>query len=94
VEARGTRLEYELISLLRRANRRFRRLTVAAGGALDGASLGAVGVRETYDVAVLAVRKPTGWQLVPRGTVELAAGDELYAVGTRDALDAFAGDVA
>jgi hypothetical protein len=94
VEARGTRLEYELISLLRRANRRFRRLTVAAGGALDGTSLGAVGVRETYDVAVLAVRKPTGWQLVPRGTVELAAGDELYAVGTRDALDAFAGDVA
>jgi hypothetical protein len=94
VEARGTRLEYELISLLRRANRRFRRLTVAAGGALDGASLGAVGVRENYDAAVLAVRKPTGWQLVPRGTVELAAGDELYAVGTTDALDAFAGDVA
>ena len=94
VEARGTRLEYELISLLRRSNRRFRRLTVAAGGALDGTTLGTASVRESYDVAVLAVRKPTGWQLVPRGTVELAAGDELYAVGTREALDAFAGDVA
>jgi len=94
VEARGTRLEYELISLLRRSGRRFRRLTVAAGGALDGQSLGTVGVRDVYDVAVLAVRKPTGWQLVPRGTVELAAGDELFAVGTREKLDAFAGDVA
>jgi len=94
VEARGTRLEYELISLLRRSGRRFRRLTVASGGALEGQSLGNVGVRDVYDVAVLAVRKPTGWQLVPRGTVELSAGDELYAVGTREKLDAFAGDVA
>ena len=94
VEARGTRLEYELISLLRRSNRRFRRLTVGAGGALAGQSLGTASVRETYDVAVLAVRKPTGWQLVPRGSVDLEPGNELYAVGTRDALDAFEGDVA
>jgi hypothetical protein len=90
VEARGTNLEYELLSLLRRTGRRFRRLTVRAEGALDGQTLAGANVRETYGVAVLAVRKPTGWQLAPRGSVELATGDELFAVGTNDALDAFA----
>ena len=94
VDARGTRLEYELVSLLRRDGKRFRRLTVAADGALDGTTIGAVGVRETYGVAVFAVRKSTGWQLVPRGSTELAAGDELFAVGTADTLAAFAEAVA
>ncbi|MFB6143185.1 MAG: TrkA C-terminal domain-containing protein [Halorientalis sp.] len=88
VRSRGTRREYELLSLLRRSGRRFRRLTVAAGGALDGTSIGAADVRGTYGVAVLAVRTASGWQLVPGGTVELAAGDDLFAVGPRDALDA------
>jgi len=94
VGARGTRLEYELVSLLRRDRKRFRRLTVAAGGALDGTSIGSVGVRETYGVAVFAVRKSAGWQLVPRGSTKLAAGDELFAVGTADTLAAFAEAVA
>ncbi|AQL43482.1 potassium transporter TrkA [Halorientalis sp. IM1011] len=94
VEARGTRLEYELISLLRRSGKRFRRFTVAADSDLDGVDLGTVNARETYGVAILGVRKPTGWQLAPQGTTALAGGDEVFAVGSPDELDAFAGVVA
>jgi hypothetical protein len=94
VEPRGTRREYELISLLRRAGNRFRKLTLTSDGALDGLTLREARVRETYSVAVLAVRKQGGWRLAPRGDTELAAGEEVYAVGTKDALDAFAEVVA
>jgi hypothetical protein len=92
VRSRGVRREFELVSLLRRAGRRFRRLTVREGGALDGTTLGEAGVRDTYGVAVLAVRQasgPGGWQLAPEGSTELHAGDDLFAVGTRDDLARF-----
>ncbi|MFB6280530.1 MAG: TrkA C-terminal domain-containing protein, partial [Haloferacaceae archaeon] len=94
--SRGTRREFELVSLLRRAGKRFRRLTLRSGGALDGATLGEAAVRDSYGVAVLAVRgrDAEGWTLVPRGTHALAAGDALVVVGARDALDRFAEAVA
>jgi hypothetical protein len=91
VESRGTRREYEAVSLLRRADRRFRRLTVRAGSQLAGTTLGAARVRERYDAAVVAVRTAGGWSLAPSGETTLSAGDELFAVGTADALDGFAG---
>jgi len=87
VEPRGTRREYEAVSLLRRAGRRFRRLTVRAGSGLAGQTIGAARLREVYDTAVLAVRKPEGWLLAPDSGTALEAGDELFAVGTREALD-------
>ncbi|GGN93223.1 MULTISPECIES: potassium channel family protein [Haloarcula] len=89
VEPRGTRREYELVSLLRRAGNRFRRLTVRDDGALDGTTLGEARVRETYGVAVVAVREQGGWRLAPRGETTIEAGEELYAVGPHDDLDAF-----
>ena len=89
VESRGIRQEYELISLLRRAGRRFRKITVAAGGTLDGRTLADAAVRDTHDVAVMAVRTDDGWQLAPDGHITIDAGDELYAVGSRDALSGF-----
>jgi hypothetical protein len=94
VRSRGTRREYELLALLRRAGKRVRRLTVREGGALDGATIGGVGARETYGVAVLAVRRSEGWTFAPRGSTALSPGDELFAVGATAALDAFAGAVA
>jgi hypothetical protein len=94
VESRGVRREYELVSLLRRAGRRFRRLTVGPDGPLDGTTLGVASVREQYGVAVMAVRGSSGWRLAPRGDTDLSAGDELFVVGTPDRLDAFAGAVA
>ena len=89
VLSRGTRREYELTTLLRRAGKRFRKVTVVPGGPLDGHTIGEVGVRETYEVAILAARHES-WTVAPRGTQELAAGDELFVVGKREALDRFA----
>ena len=89
VESRGVRQEFELVSLLRRGGRRFRKLTVGSGGALDGATLGEANLRDGYGVAVLAIRHGGSWQLAPRGSQAVAAGDELFAVGTREALAAF-----
>jgi len=89
VESRGVRREYELVSLLRRAGRRFQRVTVGPGGPLDGATVGAANVRESYGVAVMAVRGASGWAVAPRGSTTLAAGDEVFAVGTREQLERF-----
>lgn len=94
VEARGTRREYELLSFFRRATKRFRRLTVRAGGLLDGRSIGTVDVREQFGVVVLAVRTAEGWRFAPRGSTTLSDGDELFAVGGRDALEQFSEAVA
>jgi len=90
VESRGVRREYELVSLLRRAGRRFSRVPVGAGGPLDGQSVGAVDLRETYGVALMAVRGAEGWSIAPRGETTLSAGDEVFAVGTREQLERFA----
>jgi hypothetical protein len=89
VLSRGTRREYELTTLLRRAGKRFRKVSVVPGGPLDGHTIGEVGVRETYDVAVLAARHDS-WTVAPTGSQRLSAEDELFVVGSRDAIDRFA----
>ena len=89
VLSRGTRREYELTTLLRRAGKRFRKVSVVPGGPLDGHTIGEVGVREAYDVAVLAARHDS-WSIAPGGTQHLSAEDDLFVVGSRDALDRFA----
>ncbi|WP_418280991.1 potassium channel family protein [Halorubrum sp. DTA98] len=88
VISRGTRREYELTTLLRRAGKRFRKVAVVAGGPLDGHTIGEVGVREAYDVAILAARHES-WTVAPRGAQPLSAGDDLFVVGNRDALTRF-----
>ncbi|QCJ46132.1 potassium channel family protein [Haloprofundus sp. MHR1] len=88
VRSRGTRREFELTTLLRRAGRRIQRLSVRADSVLDGTTLGDAGVRDTYDVAVLAVRRDQ-WRFAPRGDTHLAAGDELFVVGSPAALASF-----
>ena len=89
VLSRGTRREYELTALLRRAGKRFRKVSVVAGGPLDGHTIGEAEVREAYDVAVLAARHES-WTIAPEGSQPLSAGDDLFVVGSRDALDRFA----
>lgn len=102
VTSRGTRREFELVSLLRRSGRRFRKLSVQADGPLDGVTIGDATVRDSYDVTVLALRHPPAetsggdrsWSFSPRGETALSAGDELFVVGKGDALEAFAEAVA
>ena len=88
VRSRGTRREYEAVSLLRRAGRRIRRLTVGDGSSLAGRSIGAARVREAYGATILAVRKADGWQFAPGGGTTLDPDDELFAVGERGGLEA------
>ena len=90
VNSRGVRREFELVSLLRRGGHRFRKLTVREGGVLDGVTLGEMSVRDSYAVVVLAVRHEGMWRITPRGSQSVAAGDDLFVVGRRDALAAFA----
>jgi hypothetical protein len=90
VRSRGVRREFELVTLLRRAGKRFRRLTVAEGSVLAGRTLGEVAIRDEHGVAVLAVRHGGVWLVAPRGDQEVGAGDELVAVGSVTDLDAFA----
>ncbi|WP_435364772.1 potassium channel family protein [Haloarchaeobius sp. DYHT-AS-18] len=103
IQSRGTRREFELVSLLRRSGKRFRKLTVAVDSPLDATTIGEASIRDTYEVAVMAVRKPPSqgttdptrrWVFAPRGSTELQAGDELFVVGPRQALDSFAEVVA
>ncbi|QZP37574.1 TrkA C-terminal domain-containing protein [Halobaculum magnesiiphilum] len=93
VRSRGTRREFELLSLLRRAGKRFRRLSVRAGGPLDGTSLRGAAVRDEYGVAVLAINDGGRWRLAPGGDTVPAAGADLLAVGTRRDLDRFEREV-
>jgi len=92
VRSRGSRREYELVSLLRQAGKRFRKLTVREGGALDGTTIGEAAIDEEYGVKILGVRHAPregrpAWVVAPGGGEALSAGDELFAVGPTDALD-------
>ena len=88
VLSRGTRREFEPVSLLRRSGIRFRKLTVKPAGPLDGHTIGAVGVRDRYNVLIIAA-KHEQWQVVPQGSQTLSAGDDLYVIGSCDSLAAF-----
>lgn len=90
VRSRGTRREFELVSLLRRAGQRLRRFSVGAESDLAGNTLGEMTLRETHGVAVVAVRHDGEWTMAPRGSTRLDAGDEFFVVGPRDAFDRFA----
>ncbi|MFB6300629.1 MAG: potassium channel family protein [Halobacteriales archaeon] len=89
VRSRGKHREFELLSLLRRGGRRFRKLTVGAESELAETTIGAAMIRDTYDVGVLAVRSSDGWTLAPRGSTPLHGGDEVFVVGMRDNLTRF-----
>ncbi|WP_435184456.1 potassium channel family protein [Halobellus sp. EA9] len=94
VRSRGSRREFELVGLLRRTGKRFRRVTVREGTDIAGTTLGETAVRDAYGVAVLAVRHGGSWVIAPRGSQAVDAGDDLLVVGSKNDLDAFAGVVA
>lgn len=90
VRSRGTRREFELVSLLRRGGKVVRAVVVGSEGPLDGATIGDVAVRDEFGVAVLVVRGGDGARRVaPRGDHRIVAGDELLVAGERDAVDRF-----
>lgn len=89
VTSRGVRGEFELLSLLRRAGAQLAKLAVGESSELAGISLREAGVRDTYGVEVLAVRRDDGWVVAPGGSATLDPGGEVFAVGTARAVEAF-----
>jgi hypothetical protein len=89
VQSRGTRREYELLSILRRAGTRIRKTTVREGAPIAGTTIGDAALRDAFGVTALAVRHEGRWQFAPRGSQALAAGDDLFVVGSTDAVTAF-----
>jgi hypothetical protein len=89
VLSRGTRREYELLSLLRRAGTRLRKVSIREGASVAGQTIGDAALRDTYGVTVLAVRHDGRWRFAPRGSQALSTGDDLFVVGTYDAVTTF-----
>jgi hypothetical protein len=89
IESRGTRREFELVSMLRRSGQGIERVTIDSGGPLAGETLAEAGVRDAYGVAILAHRHEDGWQMAPRGETTIAGGDEVFVVGPGQQLRAF-----
>ncbi|MFC7046846.1 potassium channel family protein [Halobacteriaceae archaeon GCM10025711] len=94
VRSRGVRREFELVTLLKQTGREFRQATVRSGGPLDEVTLGEARIRDDYGVAVLAVKRPSGWVVAPRGTTHLEAGDDVFVAGSRADLRRFTEAVA
>lgn len=89
VHSRGKQREYEAIGVLKKHGNRFLKVTLGEGRSITGSTIGDVRVRDTYGVAILAIRRPTERIIAPRGTTQLRAGDKLYVVGRPDALRTF-----
>ncbi|AGN00453.1 TrkA-C domain protein [Salinarchaeum sp. Harcht-Bsk1] len=100
VRSRGTRREFELLSLFRRSGKRIAKVPIGAGSPLAATTIGEAAIRDAHGVAVLAVRSTRGdsskksWTFSPDGSTLLSAGDECFVVGSRDAIEQFRGDAA
>lgn len=89
VRSRGTRREFELVSMLKQAGKRFKKTTVKASGELAETTIGDSNIRDAYGVAVLAIKRPDGWIVAPHGETVVREGDELFVVGSHDSLARF-----
>lgn len=89
VTSRGTRREYELISLLHQAGQRLRRLTLRQDGPLVGTRLETATLRAEFGVAILAIRSDGRWIVAPHGETTLEGGSEVYVVGSPESLKRF-----
>lgn len=62
-------------------------VVVAIGAPLDGAAIGQAAIREKTGAMLVAIRQRTGKMIVaPQPSTELAAGDIVVALGTREQL--------
>lgn len=89
VNSRGTSREYEAVDVLERGDNQFHLVTVAPGTPIDGVTLADATVRETFGVAVLAVRQKAGRLVAPPRSTAVSAGDELLVAGPADAIAEF-----
>lgn len=89
VHSRGKQREYETIGVLETHGNQFRKVTIGEKSPLVGRTIGAVQVRDTYGIAILAIRRPTERIIAPRGGTQLEVDDTLIVVGKVAELRAF-----
>ncbi|MCL9812112.1 cation:proton antiporter regulatory subunit [Natranaeroarchaeum aerophilus] len=89
VHSRGKQREYEAIGVLKAHGNRFRKVTIGASSNLAGGTIGSERIRDTYGVAVLAIRRSMERIVAPDGDAELTPGDALIIVGRPSQLRAF-----
>ena len=89
VHSRGKQREFEVIGVLKQHGNRFRKVTVGAESPLAAKTIGDSRVRDSYGVAILAIRRSAERILAPRGQTELRSGDVLFVVGKTDKLRGF-----
>lgn len=88
--SKGGDAAFELVALLRRQGNHFRKVTVRPDSGAVETPLAELRLRSEYGVDVLAIRRAGEWQFAPSRRVQLQAGDELFAAGPREGLDALA----
>lgn len=86
VESRGTRREYEAVSVIRRADQQIRRVSLTPESPLAGRTVGELQGQADGDATILALQRDRGWQVGPRNETPLQAGDEVFAAGTAETL--------
>lgn len=89
VESRGERREFELVSLLKRAGKRFAKASVATDSSLAGQTIKEAEVRERYGVGVLAIGGRGDWKVAPEGSEPLSVGKDVYFVGSQETVSGF-----
>lgn len=89
VDSRGESREYETLDVLERGDNQFQVVTISPGTPFDGVTLEDATFRETFGIAVLAVRRSTDRLVAPPRSTRLAAGDELVITGTASAIASF-----
>ncbi|MXR50668.1 potassium transporter TrkA [Halovenus sp. WSH3] len=89
VQSRGKNREYETIDVIERGDNQFQLVPLATGSPFDGVTLEDARFRETFGIAVLAVRRSTDRIVAPPRSTELVAGDELLIAGSADAIASF-----
>lgn len=89
IHSMGTQPEYEAIGVLKHHGNRFRKVVLGDGSSLVGTTIGSAQIRDSYGVAILAIRRLSERIIAPRGTTELMAGDALILVGKSEQLRAF-----
>jgi hypothetical protein len=89
VDSRGKSREHEAVDVLERGDNQFALVTIAAGGPIDGVTLADAKIRETFGVAVLAVRQKTDRLVAPPRSTQVGVGDELLVAGPASAVAEF-----
>ena len=89
IHSHGNQPEYEAIGVLKQHGNRFRKVLIEDGSSLVGSTIGSAQIRDSYGVAILAIRRISDRIIAPRGSTELMAGDALILVGKGDQLRTF-----